>query len=62
MAASLPPTVGSTGYLSLATQGHAPEELPDMAGPRGCRLCDKADNRRPIVSPASRSSVPNHLN
>ena len=62
MAASLPPTVGSTGYLSLATQGHAPEELPDMAGPRGCRLCDKADNRRGIVSPQSHQNANNRLN
>ena len=33
-----------------------------MAGPRGCRLCDKADNRRGIVSPHSHQNANNLLN
>ena len=33
-----------------------------MAEPRGCRLCDKADNRRVIVSPQSHQSANNYMN
>ena len=33
-----------------------------MAEPRGCRLCDKADKRRVIVSPNSQQNTNNQLN
>lgn len=31
-------------------------------GVQGCRLCDKADNRRVIVSPSSQQNTNNQLN